>query len=363
MSLSIRSKTSLINVEPEMIEKTILIADDDDDLCQALALRCRRLGMKAVVANDGFRALQLAERLGPDLICLDVDMQGGNGLAVCEMLSGIRSIASTSIAILTGRRDLQTIDRCRQLGANYIHKSGNAWNELEILISEMMVPNASSTWVRLAQPNCVTNTSAAGANRSDESSLQTSLNQSRSDTNPTLETIFAMLDVDEKLLEPSAICLDRLQNQVDFDTALQPPEVLNRPWVLHVDDDADLSNALKMRLEFHGVSVVQAFTGCSGIKQAFTNPVSAIILDLGMPGGDGRYVLESLKACESTKHIPVVVLTGFRGGGQKQEMLSLGADSFLEKPIPFETLFSKLSPHLGLPKSRYERQIMTTCSA
>ena len=334
-----------------MIEKTILIVDDDDDLCQALALRCRRLGMEAVVANDGLSALQLAERLGPDLICLDVDMPGGNGLAVCEMLSGMRSISSAPIAILTGRKDLQPIARCRQLGTNYIYKSGSAWNEMEILISELFSSNTSSTWVRLEQPNCVNNGTASGANPSDGTRLQSESNKPQNGTNPILESIFAMLGVDENFLEPTTIGSDRLQNQLDFNTALLPPAASNQPWVLHVDDDTDFSNALKMRLEVHGVSVVQACTGRSGIKQAFAKPVSAIILDLGLPGGDGRYVLESLKACESTKHIPVVVLTGFRGNKLKQELLSLGADSFLEKPIPFETLFSKLSPHLGLPKS------------
>ena len=334
-----------------MTEKTILIVDDDDDLCQALALRCRRLGMEAVVANDGLSALQMVERLGPDLICLDVDMPGGNGLAVCEMLSGMRPIASAPIAILTGRKDIQTIDRCRQLGANYIHKNGNAWNELESFISDKLVPNTLSNWIRLEQPNSNNGVSVSSEKRSDERHLQTESNSSQSGNHPILESIFAMLGVDEKFLEKSTDCLDSFQNQLDFHASLHTPETLEKPWVLHVDDDTDFSNALKMRLEVHGVSVVQACTGRSGIRQAFAKPVSAIILDLGLPGGDGRYVLESLKACESTKHIPVIVLTGFRGDKLEQELLSLGADSFLEKPIPFETLFSKLSPHLGLSNS------------
>ncbi len=334
-----------------MIEKTILIADDDDDLCQALAFRCRRLGMNAVVANDGFRALQLAEQIRPDLICLDVDMPGGNGLALCEMLGGIRSTSAASIAILTGRKDLQTIDRCRQLGASYIHKSGSAWNELEILINELVVPDSGAPWLRLEQEECLPKKSAFTVSRNDAIRLQTQPDLSQTGRDPILNSIFAMLGVDAKFLDSSTDDLNSLKDQIDFSDALLAPENVNQPWVLHIDDDSDLSNALKIRLEVHGVSVVQAFTGCGGIKQAFTKPVSAIILDIGMPGGDGRYVLENLKACEATKHIPVVILTGHRGGNLKQELISLGADSFLEKPTSFETLFSKLSPHLGLPKS------------
>lgn len=117
-----------------MSDKTILIADDDSELCQALALRCRRLGFTAVTSTSGNRALHLAESLLPDLICLDVDMPGGNGLAVCEMLAGNESLSTTPVIILSGRRDATTIERCRTMGALYLGKSGNTWKELEPLI-------------------------------------------------------------------------------------------------------------------------------------------------------------------------------------------------------------------------------------
>ncbi len=335
-----------------MIDKTILIADDDDDLCQALALRCRGIGMNAVVANDGFRALQLAETLGPDLICLDVDMPGGNGLAVCEMLSDIRSIGSSSIAILTGRKDLETIERCRDLGATYIHKNGSAWSELENLISSTLRPRKASNWVRLERSEPISVKRETPTNPNVGSGLKASESPTRRSQNPILDTIFTMLGVDEHYLEPRTAGVGRQQSQHDFHSALHSAESQKQAWVLHVDDDYDLSDALKMRLEVNGVSVVQACTGRSGIAQAFARPVSAIILDLDMPNGDGRYVLESLKACDATKHIPVIILSGHRAEDRKQELLSLGADCYLVKPTPFETLFSKLLPHLGLPTSK-----------
>lgn len=117
-----------------MTDKTILIADDDSELCHALALRCRRLGLTAITSTSGNRALHLAESLHPDLICLDIDMPGGNGLAVCEMLAGNQALATTPVIILSGRRDTPSIERCRSLGASYLAKSGNTWSELEPLI-------------------------------------------------------------------------------------------------------------------------------------------------------------------------------------------------------------------------------------
>lgn len=333
-----------------MIEKTILIADDDDDLCQALALRCRGLGMKAVIANDGIHALQLAEKLEPDLICLDIDMPGGNGLAVCEMLSGIPGIDSTSITILTGSRDLEKIERCRHLGASYIFKGGNAWNELEALISKPTVLNSVRDQVSLEQMNRDSRINPPNTNRVVSCPQMESMQPRRGD-DKILHTIFTMLSVDENYLEFTTARSERLQSRENLNGSLMSEKSLNQPWVLHVDDDSDLSDALKLRLEANGVSMIQAFTGRSGFAQAFVKPVSAIILDLDMPNGDGRYVLESLKAFKETSHIPVFILTGHRDDDRKQEMLMLGADSFLVKPIPFETLFSKLLPYLDLPNS------------
>lgn len=346
------SKLPPRNAEPKMIEKTILIADDDDDLCQALALRCRRLGLNTVVANDGIRALQLAETLVPDLICLDVNMPAGNGFAVCEMLSDIHSIDSSSIAILTGRKDLETIERCQNLGATYIHKGRSAWNELENLICYTLFPMSASNWTRLEQHDCVFGKLESSTNASVVGGLQAGTIAAQRAVKHILDRILTMLEVAKHHLESTTtVALEKRQSHFDFNSSFHAAETLKQPWILHVDDDCDLSDALKIRLEVYGVSVIQACTGRSGITQAFAKPVSAIILDLDMPNGDGRYVLEHLKACEATKHIPVIILTGHREEDRKQELLSLGAACYLVKPTPFDTLFAKLLPHLGLPTS------------
>ena len=335
-----------------MNEKTILIADDDNELCQAIALRCRRLGLNTVVANNGIQAMHLAETLGPDLICLDVEMPGGNGLAVCEMLRGIESIASAPVAILTGRSDSETIDRCKQLGANYIRKSSNAWNELETLISDTLLPNSEDNWVRLEPASCETNSERGASQPVNPGSRP--LNET---DDPILCAIYTALGIDQDNLDLASILTNGVSKQAEPESDEPKPSssektVSDQPWILHVDDDVDLSNALKLRLEVHGVSVAQAFNGRNGVKQAFAKPVSAIILDFEMPNVDGRCVLQTLKICEATKHIPVIILTGHRSDTLKQELLAIGAASFLEKPIRFETMFSTLSEYIDFPKPR-----------
>lgn len=115
----------------------ILIADDDRELTWALAARCRECGLDAVEAHDGFTALALARYEKPDVFCLDVDMPGGNGLGVCEMLASDESFSKTPIIVLTGHRDANTIRRCHDLCAFYVPKGPNIWHRVEPLLAEI----------------------------------------------------------------------------------------------------------------------------------------------------------------------------------------------------------------------------------
>jgi len=105
-----------------MTDKTVLIADDDHELTQSLATRLRPLGFSVMRSPDASHALIGAMKILPDLIILDVEMPNGNGLAVCEMLTGDARFHGIPVIIHTGLCDPTTISRCSLLGALYIHK-------------------------------------------------------------------------------------------------------------------------------------------------------------------------------------------------------------------------------------------------
>jgi CheY-like chemotaxis protein len=123
--------------------KSIVIADDDRDLVQALALRCQRMGLIVICAHDAFSALSLIKAGQPDMVCLDVEMPAGNGLSVCEMLASDESCRSIPIAILTGRNDPETIMRCHNLCAYYVEKCPDVWSRLEPLVKELLCDSDS----------------------------------------------------------------------------------------------------------------------------------------------------------------------------------------------------------------------------
>ena len=120
------------------MDQTVLIADDDPALVEHLGWRCRRLGLRVLTAHDALSTLTTVRDAHPDMVCLDVNMPGGNGLSVCEMLASEPAWTSIPVIILTGREDEQTVIRCHQLCAYYIPKCPNVWARVEPLLCELL---------------------------------------------------------------------------------------------------------------------------------------------------------------------------------------------------------------------------------
>lgn len=118
--------------------ESIVIADDDFDLVEILRARCEQLGLKVYTAYDAFNALNVIYDREPDLVCLDVNMPGGNGFSVLEMLVHNDALAGTPVIIMTGDRDQATIRRCYDLCAFYVEKSNHVWARLEPLMQELL---------------------------------------------------------------------------------------------------------------------------------------------------------------------------------------------------------------------------------
>jgi CheY-like chemotaxis protein len=126
----------------------------------------------------------------------------------------------------------------------------------------------------------------------------------------------------------------------------QAPIPRHEPQVLCIDDDAEYTQALQLRLNSLGINVIRASTGLDGYCDAVAQPTDAILLDYQMPNGPGDYILEQLKVNPATKDIPVIVITGRKDHALELMMLNRGAARFLHKPLDFGELITELSKHL-----------------
>lgn len=102
--------------------------------------------------------------------------------------------------------------------------------------------------------------------------------------------------------------------------------------ILIVDDDVDLRQALKLRLRANRYQTVTAGDGYSAIAQAYKEHPNLIILDLGLPAGDGFVVLDRLQKDDKLSNIPVIVLTARDPQSAERLALRSGAAAFFQKP-------------------------------
>lgn len=103
--------------------KTILVVEDDDDLCDLLDYNLSRAGYEVRVMKQVAGTLEAAERIVPDLILLDVMLPDGDGFDLCRSIRARASLADTTILFLTARGE--EVDRILGLeigGDDYITK-------------------------------------------------------------------------------------------------------------------------------------------------------------------------------------------------------------------------------------------------
>jgi DNA-binding response OmpR family regulator len=108
---------------------------------------------------------------------------------------------------------------------------------------------------------------------------------------------------------------------------------MNRTKIMIVDDDPELRLALKLRLRANQYDTVSACDGYSAIALAQKEHPNLILLDLGLPAGDGYVVLKRLQDSASLSNIPVIVLTARDPQANEDRSLGAGAAAFFQKPV------------------------------
>jgi DNA-binding response OmpR family regulator len=103
--------------------RTVLVADDDEDILQLVSFRLERAGYTVVTAADGPQALAAAREHRPDLAVLDVMMPGLNGYEVTRQLRADPATEAIPVILLTARVQEADVSRGFEAGADdYLRK-------------------------------------------------------------------------------------------------------------------------------------------------------------------------------------------------------------------------------------------------
>lgn len=119
-----------------------------------------------------------------------------------------------------------------------------------------------------------------------------------------------------------------------------------KPKILVVEDDTDLQQVLGIRLKAAGFDVLSAQDGTSAFSTALKQSPDIVLLDLGLPAGDGYTVLRRLKESSKTSTAPVIVLSARDAAENRPKALEAGADDYLSKPVDPRDLVETLKRHL-----------------
>jgi DNA-binding response OmpR family regulator len=122
---------------------------------------------------------------------------------------------------------------------------------------------------------------------------------------------------------------------------------MSQKTILIVDDDPDIRLSLHLRLKANHYNVIFAGDGMAAIAEARKHMPDLVILDLGLPAGDGFSVMERLKANDSLSSIPVIVVSARNRDANVDRAMQAGAKAFLQKPADNAELLSVIRQALG----------------
>lgn len=112
--------------------------------------------------------------------------------------------------------------------------------------------------------------------------------------------------------------------------------------LLLVDDEMDLVETVKFRLEANGYEVLTASDGEEALDKARKDSPDLIILDLMLPKIDGFQVCRTLKFDTNYKHIPIIMFTARAQESDKKTGEEVCADAYIVKPFEPAALLAKI---------------------
>jgi len=112
--------------------------------------------------------------------------------------------------------------------------------------------------------------------------------------------------------------------------------------ILIVEDHADMRELLSWQVELMGFVPITARHGKEGVAKALSEKPNLVLMDIMMPGMDGRETARSLRAHPETRNIPILAATALFRDSDLRSCLEAGCNGYIVKPFTFQELQAKL---------------------
>ena len=284
-----------------MTAKKILIVEDDMELVQGLSIRLRANGYTVFIATDGITAMRVAQKESPDLILLDIGLPAGDGFTVMDRLKSIARLSIVPVVVLTGRDPQGNQQRATDSGA----------------MAFLQKPVDNDVLLRTIRGVLREN----GVPVQEKSGNQTAKEGAGN------------------VVRKNLVVEDALE--LEADTGAQGILTTVKK-ILIVEDDLELLRGLSRRLKANGYNTVVATDGITAVSVALKELPDVILLDIGLPAGDGFTVMERLKSHDKLRRVPIIVITARDPLTTRNRALSAGAQAFLLKPVDNDRLLATI---------------------
>jgi two-component system cell cycle response regulator DivK len=117
--------------------------------------------------------------------------------------------------------------------------------------------------------------------------------------------------------------------------------------ILIVEDNPKNLKLLRDVLQFRGYVISATETAEVGVVLARAEQPALILMDIQLPGMDGREATQVLKADTRTQHIPIIALTAFAMKGDRESLLAEGFDGYISKPINIKEISQVVEKYLS----------------
>ncbi len=116
--------------------------------------------------------------------------------------------------------------------------------------------------------------------------------------------------------------------------------------VLVVEDHPDMLEVLTWQMEMMGYSVITAKQGKEAVAKAIEEKPQLILMDIMMPGMDGREATRMIRANAETQNIPILAATVLFRESDRNSCIEAGCNGFILKPFTFQELKGKIQEFL-----------------